>query len=59
MGIAHWIIIAIVIAAAVGILYVAMRQFGVEPPSWAVQIFWICVVAVVAIVAIKFVMSLA
>lgn len=58
MGIAHWIVVAIAIAAAVGIMYVAMRQFGVEPPAWAVQIFWIVIVAVVAITAVRFVAGL-
>lgn len=53
------IMVAIVIVAAcIGIMYVALRVFGVTIPPWVIQIFWICVVAVVAILAIRFVASL-
>lgn len=52
------IVMVIVLAACVGILLVALRQFGVQIPAFAVQIFWICVCAFVAIVAIKFVLSM-
>lgn len=53
------VLIAIVIlAACIGIVYVALRQFGIAIPGWVVQIFWIVVVAVVAVVAIKFLLSL-
>ncbi len=57
-SILYYLIIVIVIAAVIGIVFVALRQFGVSIPPWAVQIFWICVVAVVAIIAIKFVIGL-
>ena len=53
------IVVAIVIVAAcIGIMYVALRVFGVTIPPWVIQIFWIVVVAVVAILAIRFVASL-
>lgn len=53
------IVIAIVIIAAiVAVMYIALRQFGVAIPPWVIQIFWICLVAVVAIVAIRFLLSL-
>lgn len=53
------ILIAIVIiAACVAIVYVALRQFGIAIPQWVIHIFWICAVAVVAILAIRFVLSL-
>jgi len=48
----------VVIAAIVAIVIVALRYFEVSPPPWVVKIFWICVVAFVAIVAIKFLVSL-
>lgn len=48
----------IIIAAIIGILYVALKVFGVQIPQWAMQIFWIVVVAVVAIFAIKFLVSI-
>lgn len=56
--VAEVLIACVVIAACVAIAYVAMRQFGVTPPPWAVQIFWVVVVAVVAILAIRVVVSL-
>lgn len=52
------IIAIIIIAAIIGIMYVALRQFGVSIPGWLVHIFWIVVVAFVAIVAIKFLLSM-
>lgn len=55
VGLMVWLVIG---CAVVGIACVAMRQFGVCPPAWAVQIFWIVVVAVVAVVAIRFVAGL-
>lgn len=51
------LIAVVVIAAAVGIVLVAIRVFGIEIPSWVVHIFWIVVVAFVAIVAIRLVFS--
>ncbi len=57
-GIGDFLIAIVVIAAAVGITYIALRVFGVTIPGWLVQIFWICIAAVVAIFAIRFVLSL-
>ena len=53
-----WIIAIIIVAACIGILYVALRQFGIEIPQWLMRIIMICIVAVVAIAAIRFVLSL-
>ncbi len=53
-GMAIWIIL---IAAIAAIVFVALRQMGVAIPPWVIQIFWILVVAVVCIAAIKFLMS--
>lgn len=53
------IVIAIIICAACfGILLVALNVFGVAVPGWAMTMFWICLVAVVAIIAVKFLMKL-
>lgn len=52
------LLIIVVVAACVGIVYVALQQFGVAIPAFAVKIFWIVVCAVLAILAIKFVASL-
>ena len=51
VGLAVWLII---VAAVVAIVFIACRAMGVEIPGWVVQIFWIVVIAIVAIVAIKF-----
>jgi uncharacterized protein (DUF983 family) len=48
----------VIIGAVVGVVYVALRQFGVAIPAWVVQIFWIVVVAIVAILAIRLLLSL-
>ncbi len=52
------IVAIIVIAACLGIMFVALRQFGVTIPPFVVMIFWIVVCAVVAIIAIRFVASM-
>ncbi len=52
------IIAVIVVAACIGILVVACKQFGVAIPDWAIKIFWIVVVACVAIVAIRFLLTM-
>lgn len=58
MSILKMIIIVIVIAAAIGIMLVALKQFGVQLPPWLMTIFWIVVVAIVAIFAVKLVWGL-
>ncbi len=54
----HWIIVAIVIAGIIGIALVVIRQTGIVIPDWVITIFWIVLVVVVAIVAIKFLAGL-
>jgi hypothetical protein len=53
-GIITWVII---IAAAIAILVIALRAMGMAVPAWAVNIFWVVLIAVVAILAIKIVMG--
>jgi hypothetical protein len=48
----------VVIAAAIGILLVALRAFGLSLPQWVVQILLICAAAFLAVCAIKFVLTL-
>lgn len=48
----------IIVAAVVAVVYVALSQFGVVIPPWVARIFWILVVAVVAILAVRFLLSL-
>lgn len=49
----HWCVIVIVVAAAVGIVLAVCKHFGVAIPPIFVTIFWIVLVAIVAVVAIK------
>ncbi len=51
-------IAVVIIAAVVGLVYVALRQFNVAIPAWVVQVFWILVVAFVVIAAIRLVLSM-
>lgn len=57
-SIVHWVIMIIVIAAVVAIMHIVLGKMGVAIPDWVVQIFWIIVLAVVGILAIKFIFSL-
>lgn len=59
VGIVHLIIIAIVIAAIIGIALICCRAAGINVPSWVVQIGWIIVCVIVAVVAIRFLAGLA
>jgi hypothetical protein len=48
----------VVVAAVVALVWIALRQFGIAVPVWVQQVFWVLVVAVVVILAIRFVTSL-
>lgn len=52
------LIAVVIIAACVALVYVALRQFGVSIPGWAIHVMWIVIVAVVVIFAIRFVLTL-
>ncbi len=51
-------IAVVIIAAIVGLVYVALNQFGVGIPAWVIQVFWILVVAFVVIFAIRLIASM-
>jgi hypothetical protein len=57
-GFADIIIAIIVIAAVVAILYYALSWFGIQIPPVVQKIGWILVVAVIAILAVRFLLSL-
>lgn len=57
-GFTELIIAIIVLIAVFAVLAVYLKHSGVQLPPWLVQIFWIVVAAVVAILAIRFLMSL-
>ena len=57
-GIGGLLITIVIIAACAALMYVALRQFGIAIPNWVQQVFWIVIVAVVVIAAIRFVLTL-
>lgn len=57
-GIVDILKLIIIVAACIGIVLVALKVFKVQIPEWAVQIFWIVIVAIVALVAINIVAGL-
>ena len=58
LSIGEFVIWAVIIAGIVAIAFIAMRAMGVAPPQWAVQIAWVVVIVLVAIFAIRLVMSM-
>lgn len=58
MSLGQLLIWAVILAAAVALVLVALRQFQIPIPAWVVQCFWIVVVAVVVVFLIRLLMSL-
>src|SRR3990167_3198169 len=54
----QWVVAVILIAAAVAIVLIALPAMGIPLPSWAVDIFWVVVIAFVAIAAIGLLVKL-
>jgi hypothetical protein len=50
--------VIVIVAAVVAIVYVALTYFGVGIPPAAVKIFWIVVIAALALIGITFLMRL-
>lgn len=57
-SILHLVITLIVICAAIGILFVVMRQSGVQMPQWVMNILGILAAAFFAVIAIRFLMNM-
>jgi hypothetical protein len=57
-GLGEMLVAVIVIAAVLGITYVAVKAMGLPVPAWTWQIVGILIVAVVAVFAIRVVLSL-
>jgi hypothetical protein len=57
-GVSQIVTAVIIVAAVVAVTFVALRAMGVTPPPWAIQIGWILVIAFVAIVAIRVLLSM-
>jgi hypothetical protein len=52
------LIAVVIVAACVAVVYIALRAYGITVPPWVAQIGWVLVVAVVAVLAIRFLLSL-
>ncbi len=52
------VIAIIIVVGVVAILFLVFRQLGIAIPGWVIQIFWIVVLVVVAILAVKFIASM-
>lgn len=57
-GLIHLILVAIVVAGAIGIAFVVAQVAGIVVPGWIITILWIVLAVVVAVVAIKFIAGL-
>ena len=57
-SIADWAIFCVVIAILVGIVLIVLKATNTQLPAWAWQIAGLVVLAVVAILAIRFVSTL-
>ncbi len=57
-GIGEWICLAIAVAGGIGILIIVLRVMEVEIPPWAWKIFWIVVLCLVAIFAVRLIFSM-
>ena len=53
-----WAMLIILIAAVVAIVAIALREYKVQIPPWAIHVAWVVVVAIVCIAAIKIIASL-
>lgn len=58
-GLAHYVIVAIVVAAVIGIGLIVARQAGIVIPPFVTQIAWVVFACLVGIFAIRLVMGLA
>lgn len=54
----QWAILIVIVAAIIAVVWIALTQFGIIIPSWVVKVFWILVLTVVIIAAIKFLAGL-
>jgi hypothetical protein len=57
-SILQWLILAIVIIAGIGVVYLVAKRAGFPIPDWFVQIVGIIVLAFVAVIALKLLWSL-
>ena len=56
-SIGQLLITVVAVAAAIALVWIALRQFKVDIPPWVIQVFWVVVVALVVIFAIRLVLG--
>jgi hypothetical protein len=54
----YWVKASMIIAGVIAILYVILRQTGVQIPPFIVQIFWIVLAVVIGCIAVAFLMRM-
>jgi hypothetical protein len=53
-----WIVWGIIAAALVAALYIALGALGIGIPPWVIQLLMVCGIAFVAVLVVKFLLSL-
>jgi len=53
-----WLIIGLVVAGAIAVFWVILKQLNVNVPPFIVTIFWIVVAVLVGVIAIKIIVSI-
>lgn len=57
-GFGQWIIALVILGGCIAVAGIAFRRMGWQPPQWIIEIIVVCIVVVVAVMAIKFLLSL-
>ncbi len=57
LGLGDILMLIVVIAAAIAVTLVALKEFQITVPPWLVRIIVIVAVAIVAIIAIRLILS--
>lgn len=56
--IGHVCIAIVVLAGIIALMYIGLNRLGVSIPDWVVQVFWVLIVVVVIVLAIRLLMGL-
>ncbi len=54
----EFLITVVIVAAVVAVVFAALHEFGIAVPAFVVRVFWILVVACLAVFAIRLLLSL-
>lgn len=52
------LVFLVIVVGCFAVAFVACRAMGVEIPDWVIKIGWIILIVVVAVVAIRFLLTL-